>query len=238
MSRVPDLRALLRQHGLPAHVDRRPHPLPVPHRAAPSTASARPASDRWGPFRCIAYRSVLDDVEHLAFVPGDVASGRPVLVGYTPVPHRRHLRLAYGATAGPRLGRPSSTSGRLRRRHGRLLRATRAGASACGRGSAPATWAQDFDTVDANLELGLPVDNGSTISAPSILAELGIRRMRLMTTTARSTGASRASAGGSDRRCRSRSIRARDARYPCRPSAISSATCSTSLDPTSSESTS
>jgi 3,4-dihydroxy 2-butanone 4-phosphate synthase/GTP cyclohydrolase II len=38
-----------------------------------------------------------------------------------------------------------------------------------------------FDTVDANVELGLPVDTREYGVGAQILADLGIRRLRLMT---------------------------------------------------------
>ena len=34
----------------------------------------------FGEFTCVAFRSTIDEVEHLAFVKGDVSDGQPVLV--------------------------------------------------------------------------------------------------------------------------------------------------------------
>jgi 3,4-dihydroxy 2-butanone 4-phosphate synthase/GTP cyclohydrolase II len=40
---------------------------------------------------------------------------------------------------------------------------------------------QGFDTVDANIELGLPVDSREYGIGAQILVELGVKRLRLMT---------------------------------------------------------
>ena len=80
MSRVPDLERFCAEHGLllisiADLIRHRARTEQLVHRVGEATLPTP-----WGPFRCIAYRSSLDEVEHLAFVRGDVGGGDPVLV--------------------------------------------------------------------------------------------------------------------------------------------------------------
>ena len=64
-------RALRQAARPPAHLHRRPHPVPAPEREAGPRASPRPASRRAaGEFRAYVYESVLDGEQHLALVHG------------------------------------------------------------------------------------------------------------------------------------------------------------------------
>jgi 3,4-dihydroxy 2-butanone 4-phosphate synthase/GTP cyclohydrolase II len=182
MARGTELEALARRHHLPmtsiAELVR--HRLRNERLVRP-VASARVPTEQ-GEFTCHAWESVIDGVEHLALVRGDVSGGDPVLV-------RVHsecmtgdvfgsLRCDCGAQLDDAI-RAVSAAGRgvviyLRGHEGRGIGITH---------KLQAYNLQDdgLDTVDANLRLGLPVDTREYGIGAQMLRDLGVKRMRLMT---------------------------------------------------------
>ena len=135
----------------------------------------------YGDFTGYAYRSRLTGTEHLALVaaePGD--PGEPVLT-------RVHSECLTGdvfgslrCDCGPQLAEALTTIGRL----GGVLIYLR-GHEGRGIGLAPKLQAyalqeQGRDTVDANRDLGLPVDARSYHDAAAILRDLEIDAVRLI----------------------------------------------------------
>jgi 3,4-dihydroxy 2-butanone 4-phosphate synthase/GTP cyclohydrolase II len=135
-----------------------------------------------GQFTAIGYRAVFDGNEHVALVKGDIGNGEDVLV-------RVHSECLTGDAFGS-----------LRCDCGPQLQAALRAVEAEGRGvvlymrghegrgiglvhklQAYQLQDQGRDTVDANLELGLPADARDWAIGAQILEDLGIKSMRLLT---------------------------------------------------------
>ena len=181
MARVPDLVAFAKEHDLLmiSIADliryRRQN-----EKLVRRIAEARIPTE-WGDFTCYVYESLLDGEQHVAIVRGAVQGederARP---GAQRVPHRRRLRLAALRLRHPaRRGHAAHRRGGPRRRSSTCA-ATRAAASASATRSGPtACRSEGRDTVDANLDLGLPVDSREYGIGAQILVDLGITTMRL-----------------------------------------------------------
>ncbi|MEU6997705.1 bifunctional 3,4-dihydroxy-2-butanone-4-phosphate synthase/GTP cyclohydrolase II [Nonomuraea sp. NPDC046570] len=182
MARLPALREFADRHDLAlVSIEQL-----VDHRRRTESMVTRVAETRLpnehGQWRAYGYASALDGGEHLALVLGDLGDGENVLV-------RAHSECLTGDVFGS-----------LRCDCGVQLDNAMAAVAAEGRGvivylrghegrgigllaKLRAYSLQDngSDTVDANLELGLPVDAREFSNAGQMLADLGVRSVRLLT---------------------------------------------------------
>jgi len=182
MSRLPELIEFSRQHNLLLSsiadlIKYRRHNEKLVTRMGQAQVPTE-----WGNFTCTAFKSDVDGTEHLAFSLGSIDDGQPVLV-------RVHSECLTGdvfssrrCDCGPQLHSAMS----LIAEEGRGIVVYLRGHEGRGIGIGHKIRAyslQDggLDTVDANTELGLPVDSREYGIGAQILADMGANQLRLIT---------------------------------------------------------
>ena len=182
MMRLPDLRKFCAEHNLLLSsiaqlIEYRRHNERLVERMGEAAVPTE-----FGTFTCVAYKSTIDNIEHLAFVKGTITGQEPVLV-------RVHSECLTGDVFGSRrcdCGPQLATAMQMVDEAGAGVIVYLRGHEGRGIGighkiRAYSLQDEGFDTVDANTELGLPVDSREYGIGAQILADLGVRELKLMT---------------------------------------------------------
>lgn len=137
---------------------------------------------RHGEFKAIGYRSLVDDRQHMVLVKGDIGDGESVLT-------RVHSECLTGDVFGSLrcdCGEQLDRALELVAEEGRGVVLYIRGHEGRGIGllhklAAYRLQDEGLDTVDANVNLGLPVDSRDYGVGSQILYDIGVRSMRLLT---------------------------------------------------------
>ncbi|KAL0546657.1 hypothetical protein IC582_016569 [Cucumis melo] len=183
MARLPKLRQFAKHHGLKiiSIADliryRRKREKLIERIGVPTRMPTT-----WGPFNAYCYKSTLDSIEHIALVKGDLGDGEDILV-------RVHSECLTGDIFGSGrcdCGKQLGLAMQHIEEAGKGVLVYVRGQEGRGIGLGNKLLAYNLqdagrDTVEANQDLGLPIDSRDYTVAAQIVKDVGVRTMRLMT---------------------------------------------------------
>lgn len=181
MMRAPECRTFADTHGLVMVSIRDLIAFRARRERLVERVAAAKMPTEFGEFTAFGYRNILDGIDHIALVCGDIGNGEDVLTRVHSECLTGDVLSSLRCDCGPQLDAAMAAVGAEGRGVVLYLRGHE------GRGigllhKLQAYQLQDAgrDTVDANLDLGLPMDARDYGIGAQILADLGVRSMRLL----------------------------------------------------------